>query len=88
MNEFDKLSAAISNFLIATTQMVDAMSDFAKAVLTHKTELDFVLIPAIYKVAEKEHADWVHRANFSKKKRIRKKYHDRIIRKYGTILNR
>ena len=88
MNEFDKLSTAISNFATSVSGMVDAMVDFAIAVLTYKTELDIVFIPAIYKVAAKDHGDWVHRANFSKKKRIRKKYHDKIMRMYGSILNR
>lgn len=42
-------------------------------------------VPTIepYHKALAEHPEWVHRANYSKKKRIRKKYHDRIMREYG-----
>lgn len=36
-----------------------------------------------YVRAELEHPEWVHYAVNSKKKRIRKKYHDRIMRTYG-----
>jgi hypothetical protein len=38
---------------------------------------------AAYTLAAKEHSEWVHRATYCKKKRIRKKYHDRIMRQYG-----
>ena len=37
-------------------------------------------IVSAYIQAKKEHPDWVHKAEFSKKKRIRKKYQDRIMR--------
>ncbi len=37
---------------------------------------------AAYNAAAAAHPDWVHRANHAKKKRIRKKYHDRIMREY------
>ena len=36
-----------------------------------------------YVRAELEHPKWVHMAIHHKKKRIRKKYHDRIMRTYG-----
>lgn len=36
-----------------------------------------------YVRAELEHPEWVHMALYHKKKRIRKKYHDRIMRTYG-----
>ncbi len=36
-----------------------------------------------YTVAAKEYPEWVHRAIYSKKKRTRKKYHDKIMRAYG-----
>lgn len=36
-----------------------------------------------YVRAEPEHPEWVHMALHHKKKRIRKKYHDRIMRTYG-----
>lgn len=38
---------------------------------------------APYVRAELEHPEWVHMALNHKKKRIRKKYHDRIMRTYG-----
>lgn len=36
-----------------------------------------------YVRAKMEHPEWVHYAVNGKKKRIRKKYHDRIMRTYG-----
>lgn len=38
---------------------------------------------APYVRAGQEHPEWVHMALYHKKKRIRKKYHDRIMRTYG-----
>lgn len=38
---------------------------------------------AIYIMAKGEHTRWVHLAVYSKKKRVRKKYLDRIARTYG-----
>lgn len=39
-------------------------------------------ILAAYEEAKKEHPQWAHRAKYSKKKRVRKKYFDRIMREY------
>jgi len=44
---------------------------------------DYLSCNMQYVKADAEHPEWVHRAIYSKKKRIRKKYHDRIMRTYG-----
>ena len=45
------------------------------------------LMNQAYRQARQEHPEWVHRAQYSKRKRIRKKYHDRIMREYGEWEN-
>lgn len=62
-----------------------ASSNIVKLVAELAREIDDE--QAAYTLAAKEHSDWVHRAKYSKKKRIRKKYHDRIMRQYGRTDN-
>lgn len=81
----------ISAFHEALSDMFDAarrtVEAFAEAVSGCMHNLSFLAtvaqIRAAYSKAKIEHPEWVHRAEYSKKKRIRKKYHDRIMRKYG-----
>ena len=67
VNTFAELAAKCGRILKG---IFDMISDFARA-------------NNPYFVANMEHPEWVHRAIYSKKKRIRKKYHDRIMRTYG-----
>lgn len=84
---------AIDNFKSASSDFVDAVMRMAaamfKAIADCFADLGISVladcVPMIepYQKAMAEHPEWVHRANYSKKKRIRKKYHDRIMREYG-----
>lgn len=62
-----------------------ASSNIVKLVAALAREIDEE--QAAYTLAAKEHSEWVHRATYCKKKRIRKKYHDRIMRQYGRTDN-
>lgn len=82
----DDLNHALSDFADAIGRSAAAMAVCISDIFA---DLDFsVLADGVsvikpYQKAMAEHPEWVHRANYSKKKRIRKKYHDRIMRKYG-----
>jgi hypothetical protein len=77
MIEWERLSEACK-------RMADAMRVFFSAskgmveVLCSYT----VKTAVAYATAGKEHPEWVHRAKYSKKRRTRKKYNDKIIREY------
>lgn len=79
--------AKISAAAIAMAKAIAAV--LAAATVTLKSYSDggylerLVSEVAAYNAAAAEHPDWLHRANHAKKKRIRKKYHDRIMREYG-----
>ena len=53
------------------------MADYIRSMVN-----ECVAMVAAYNRAKKEHPEWVHKANYSKKKRTRKKYHDRIMQQY------
>lgn len=82
----EQLSKAINDLGNAYVEFARSISE---AVAEAFGTIDFpgltdVRIPilAAYKDAQKEHPQWVHWAKYSKKKRVRKKYHDRIMREY------
>ena len=66
--------------------MVDGITDFEKAI----TELAYTVVQSLannkaviaYAWAKEKHPEWVRILNRTKKKRIRKKYHDRIMRAF------
>lgn len=75
---------AFSDMFDAAMRLVEAFAEAISGCLPNLSTLTTVaLIGDAYSKAKIEHPEWVHRANYSKKKRIRKKYHDRIMRKYG-----
>ena len=81
---------AFEKTAVAAAAMCDAFIAIGKAVVsTLQTISDagyfqnMVVQIGAYNAAAAEHPDWLHRANYAKKKRIRKKYHDRIMREYG-----
>lgn len=73
---------AIAAALAAATVTLQSYSDggYLERMLAEVTAYN-----AAYNAAAAERPDWVHRANHAKKKRIRKKYHDRIMREYGGL---
>lgn len=85
MTEWERVTEALENLSDALVRFGEAFVDWGiAAVKTFVETLDIETIvkAAAYTKAEKEHPEWVHKAIYSKKKRIRKKYHDRIMRQY------
>ena len=63
-------------------ETIKAIADQFRSVLN-----ECAAMVAAYNQVKKEHPEWVHKANWSKKKRIRKKYHNRIVRQYWRADN-
>lgn len=87
MQEFERLNETIGNLADAATKAAIAMCEAAIAVISTVDIDGFCkkcngLIEACC-----GHPEWVHRAKYSKKKRIRKKYRDRIMRQYRRAEN-
>ena len=74
-----KLGEALSEGIVAFGEWVSAA---AKPILDALAS-GSIIEAAAYAAAKKEHPEWVYRAEHNKKRRIRKKYHDRIMREYG-----
>lgn len=85
----EQFKNAVAGFIVIASKSIenmaiglqDAFAEIAKNFYPTVKELGYVL--TAYAEAKEEHPRWVHMANYSKKKRIRKKYHDRIMRTYG-----
>lgn len=75
---FRELFAA---FAEATEAVAEIVSEFVKG-LCDQVPHNILQIFAAYETASRERPEWVHKARYSKKKRTRKKYHDRIVRTY------
>ena len=98
MDPFERLNEAFLNLADAAAECANALFEAVEEALYKvvgpvaeavgeqienlKNEVLIRMIEA-YIAAENEHPDWVHMAKYNKKKRIRKKYHDRIMRTYG-----
>ena len=76
---FRELFAACAETTEAVAEMV---SEFVKR-LCDQVPHNILQVFAAYETASRERPEWVHKAKYSKKKRTRKKYHDRIVRTYG-----
>ncbi len=76
---FSKAAAAFAECAHAVVEYICEMEGAWAQILAG---VDIAQIVA-YQAAEQDHSEWVHRATYSKKKRIRKKYHDKIMRMYG-----
>lgn len=86
MTELERVTDAVAKLAEACNEATKAVGDWVCSVIKAFCEsLDFesIMQASAYIQAQKEHPEWVHRATYSKKKRIRKKYHDRIMRQYG-----
>ena len=88
MRQLTTLAGVAVNY---AERICDLISDFRESLAvtvsyTIKAISELVESPAkvtAYVKAKEEHPEWLHKAVFAKKKRIRKKYHDRIMREYG-----
>lgn len=87
MLEIERLHEAIARLADAASEFAIALGQAAvemlSPVLNDNTFGKIMEHYAAYTAAANERPEWVHRATYSKKKRIRKKYHDRIMRQYG-----
>lgn len=86
MTEWERVSAAFEKLAAACSETASALVEWAGAAVKALCEAlpyETIIAAAAYAAAKKEHPEWVHKAKYCKKKRIRKKYHDRIMRKYG-----
>lgn len=78
MDEHKKLCELLVAFGHAAADVATALGEFQRAFV-----VKLLPIGEAYAAAKKEHPEWIHRAKHSKKKRIRKKYLDRIMQEYG-----
>lgn len=85
MSEWERIIESLENVSDAIACFGEALLNWACAVVktfAETLDADSIVKAAAYTKAEKEHPEWVHKAIHCKKKRIRKKYHDRIMRQY------
>ena len=90
MQDTERLNAAFAEMGAAAAEAARAMGKFVQAAAAAVNAtlqgwgglISAACIAAAYEAAKRENPQWVHRASFSKKKRTRKKYHDKIMRKY------
>lgn len=86
MTEWERVSAAFEKLADAFGETVSALIDWVGAAVKALCEAlpyENIITAAAYAAAKREKPEWVHKANYCKKKRIRKKYHDKIMRTYG-----
>jgi hypothetical protein len=87
MLEIERLGEAFANLATAAGEVALALGETAVALISALPVDEIAEQLAAYQEAGNEHPEWVHMANYSKKKRIRKKYHDRIMRQYRRAEN-
>lgn len=80
-SHWERAGAAIAKMAEAIGEFAAAMADACASVFSGAAEM-FACLNA-YARAEKVNPKWVHFAKYHKKKRIRKKYHNRIMREFG-----
>lgn len=88
MTEFESVTESLENALDAIARLGEALVNWVSAAVKTMAEAlgaDSIVMAAAYAQAKKKHPEWVHRAEYSKKKRIRKKYHDRIMKAYWRM---
>ena len=87
--ENERLNEAICNLRSSMIEFGAALGEcvLAAARTVSKTLKSVSFIAVAYSKAEREHPEWIHKAQYSKKRRIRKKYHDRIMREYWGCNN-
>ena len=85
MTEWQRVTESLENVSDSICRLGGALLNWATtAVKTfiETLDVDSIFMSAAYTKAKKEHPEWVHKANYSKKKRTRKKYHDKIMQQY------
>ena len=90
MTEFEQVADSMKKLAEAMYEAATAICNWGVSIIKNFFETldtETIIEAAAYIKAKKEHPEWVHKAEYNKKKRIRKKYHDRIMRKYGSANN-
>lgn len=85
MTEWEQVTDLFAKMAETFSEAAKAVADWESSVMKTFCEIldvESIIQASAYIQAQKEHPEWVHKANYSKKKRIRKKYHDRIMRQY------
>lgn len=85
MTEWERVTESLENVSDSICRLGEALLNWATATVKTLVETlgaDSIIMAAAYAKAKREHPEWVHKANYSKKKRTRKKYHDRIMQQY------
>ena len=83
MTEMERAQESIYELAAVVTKAVAEIADIFITMVKRLSETTDIVFLSAYVTASQERPDWVHKANYSKKKRTRKKYHDRIVRTYG-----
>lgn len=90
MNEWERITECFAklseNWKTVTRDIID-LSCNAIRIFIDSLDIAILKTAAAYIEAKREHPEWVHKANYSKKKRTRKKYHDKIMRQYWRAEN-
>ena len=79
-----RLNVALQELAKAAGEVVAAFADLIAEAFAPLSLEQVVQCKLAYEEAERERPTWVHFATRHKKRRIRKKYHDRIMREYGA----
>lgn len=83
MGELEKMQAHFGELVNACSDFVNAYVNLAcnaRKAFMETLDVESIVEAAAYTKAAEAHPEWVHRAMYSKKKRIRKKYNDKIMR--------
>lgn len=87
MADFERVAAAVNLLAKVCGEVLYELTELARQ--TANELLSTVNLEPLgrmnqaYRQARQEHPEWVHKVQYCKKKRIRKKYHDKIMREYG-----
>lgn len=85
MKEWERVTESLENVSDAICRFGEALVNWANAAvktIVETLDVDSIVKAAAYTKAKREHPEWVYKAIYSKKKRIRKKYHNRIMQQY------
>lgn len=88
MADFDRVAEAVNLLAKVCGEVFSELAEWTRKTaeeLFETINLEHIgRVNEAYRQARLEHPEWVHKAQYCKKKRIRKKYHDRIMREYGS----
>lgn len=91
MADFERVAAAVNLLAKVCGEVLYELTKWTRQTVNELfTQINLEPLSRInqaYRQARQEHPEWVHKVQYCKKKRIRKKYHDRIMREYGAWEN-